>query len=219
MKNWWRVSNLEEFRKFEMDDEYEVHTLVNRLVGDFSPSEAMLAGTAFHKYLELSPEGIALDVFEQDGFTFSVEGDFTLELPVIRELRASKKYMVDGIAVTVSGQVDALEGKRVDDTKTTGSFSPDRYLEGYQWRYYLDIFGADHFRWNVFELFHAASDPERFYRVRAHHPLEQHRYPGLERDCQALVERFARFVRTYIPTQEAADAIMKSAPQEMEAAA
>ncbi len=200
----YRVSNIEQFRQFEQDEDFELDTLLNRLQGLEEPSEAMMAGTAFHKCLELSKPGLVADRVEHDGYVFTFEGDFTLELPVIRELRAYKTFVVDGESITITGQVDGLEGKRIDDHKTTGSFSPDRYLEGYQWRLYLNIFGADMFRWNVFEIANLADDPPKNYRVRNHHTLEQFRYPGMERDCVDLVERFARFVRHYLPEQEAA---------------
>jgi hypothetical protein len=194
----YRVSNVEQFRQWENDDEYEVETLLSRLYGLEEPSEAMQAGTAFHKCLELSQSGLNADRMEHDGYVFTFEGDFTLALPEIRELRAHKVFVVDGEPIAITGQVDGIEGKRIDDHKTTGSFSPDRYLEGYQWRLYLSIFGADMFRWNVFEIANLADDPPKQYRVRNHHTLEQFRYPGMEGDCQALVERFARFVRGHM---------------------
>lgn len=194
----YRVSNVEQFRQWENDDDYELETLLSRLYGLEEPSEAMQAGTAFHKCLELSQSGLIADRMEHDGFVFTFEGDFILVLPEIRELRAHKVFMVDGEPIVITGQVDAIEGRRIDDTKTTGNFSPDRYLDGYQWRLYLSIFGANHFRWNVFEIANLADDPPKQYRVRNHHTLEQFRYPGMEDDCQALVERFARFVREHL---------------------
>jgi hypothetical protein len=118
--------------------------------------------------------------------------------------------------------VDVIEGLRVEDHKTTASFQPERYLEGYQWRMYLDIFEATHFRWNVFEIKEVDEPPplpslidadgasllaDPFalgpfcYEVVSQHPLEQYRYPTMANDVQRLVERFARFVREYIETE------------------
>ena len=39
-----------------------------------------------------------------------------------------------------------IDGLRIEDHKTTSRFEPDWYLPGYQWRLYLDIFGASRFR-------------------------------------------------------------------------
>jgi hypothetical protein len=200
----YRVSNVEAFRQYEADPDAEVADLIDRILGQSPMSEAMLAGTAFHKALELATGDS--ERLEALGHVFTFAGDFAVELAPIRELRGYKTYMVDGMPITITGQVDQLDGKRIDDHKTTGRFDPDRYLAGYQWRLYLDIFGADVFRWNVFEIQQVASAaptegfelPPPEYEVFAQHRLEQCRYPALESDCQALVERFARFARDYI---------------------
>lgn len=191
----WRVSNVEAFRKWEADEEADLEPFVDELLHGFEPSPAMLAGTAFHKALEDAPTGLTVSTLEALGHTFTFRGDFEVRLPVIRELRASKTYMVDGQPIVISGQVDALEGLRIEDHKTTSRFDPDRFMSGYQWRLYLDIFGATAFRWNVFEL--TELDAPGFYEVRDQHTLEQYRYPAMADDCQALVARFARFVREH----------------------
>lgn len=192
----WRVSNVESFRQFEQDDEAEAGQFIDELLNGFPPSAAMQAGTAFHKALELAEPGVTGPELHSEGHVFTFRGDFEVRLPVIRELRASKTYMVDGEPIVISGQVDAIEGLRIEDHKTTSRFDPDRYLTGYQWRLYLDIFGASVFRWNVFEL--SELDAPGHYEVRDQHTLEQFRYPALQADCQALVERFARFVRHHV---------------------
>lgn len=191
-----RVSNIEAFRQWEADEETELEPLLAKLRGESEPSEAMVAGTAFHKALELSPTGLTAESVTAMGYTFTFRGDFEIELTPIRELRGWKTYIVDGEPITITGQVDALEGLRIEDHKTTARFDPERYLAGYQWRLYLDIFGASQFRWNVFEI--SAGDEVGAYEVRDMHRVEQFRYPGLEADCQAIVNRFARFVREHL---------------------
>lgn len=194
----WRVSNVEAFRQFEQDDEADPVQFIDELLHGFAPSAAMQAGTAFHKALELAVPDVTAKELRSEGHVFTFRGDFEMRLSAIRELRASKTYMVDGHPILISGQVDAIEGLRIDDHKTTSRFDPDRYLTGYQWRLYLDIFGASVFRWNVFEL--NELDLPGHYEVRDQHTLEQYRYPALGADCQALVERFARFVREHVLT-------------------
>lgn len=194
----YRVSNVEAFRQWEQDDEADTDALIASICGLSEPSAKMQAGTAFHRALELSTTGIEADSIGAKGYTFTFAGDFEVRLSPIRELRASKTYMVDGVPITISGQVDQIEGMRIDDHKTTGRFDPDRYLAGYQWRLYLDIFGADVFRWNVFEI--SETDDPMHYEVTGAHRLEQCRYPTLAADCDALVARFARFVRERIET-------------------
>lgn len=192
----WRVSNVEAFRQFEQDEEADIGEFIAELQFGFEPSAAMLAGTAFHKALELAVTGVSVKEMAALGHVFTFRGDFEVRLPVIREVRASKAYVVDGEPIVISGQVDGIEGLRIDDHKTTARFDPDRFLTGYQWRLYLDIFGASHFRWNVFEM--AEQDQPGHYEVFAQHTLEQFRYPALSADCHALVTRFARFVREHV---------------------
>lgn len=204
--NTYRVSNVEQFRQWEQSEDADTERLIASICGLSETSAAMLAGTAFHKVLELAPVGIAFDRTEALGHAFTFAGDIEVEGLPIRELRASKTYCVDGEPIRISGQVDALDGNLIVDHKTTARFDPERYLAGCQWKLYLDIFGASVFRWNVFEIVQVESSapsegfdlPPPEYEVHAQHRLEQFRYPGLEADCLALVERFARFVRAHV---------------------
>lgn len=196
--NVFRVSEVESFRQWKVDDEAELDVLLARLSGNSLPTEAMMAGTAFHKALEDAQDG-DVDILQADGYTFDFLIDAELAIPSIRELRASKTYIVDGQPITITGQVDCIDGRRVDDHKTTAQFTPERYLDGYQWRLYLDIFEADQFRWNVFVI-KATKDPSE-WEVRDHHTLEQFRYPSMTADCEKLVIEFARFVRDNLPAR------------------
>jgi hypothetical protein len=206
---------VEAFRKWEADDEAgdeALGDLLANLRGEGESSELMRAGTAFHKALETATTGVELAELVADGYTFCITDSLEIGLCEIRELRASKTYVVDDEPITISGQVDQLEGRRVEDHKTTGRFDAERYMTGYQWRLYLDIFGADHFRWNVFEI--AAMDEPKCYQVYAQHRLEQFRYPGMEADCLALVTRFARFVREHLrPAPSLTDLLQRSIEQ------
>ena len=197
----FRVSEVESFRQWRDDPDADLDVLLDRLRGQTEPSEVMLAGTAFHQALEDAPTGLTATSLGANGYTFNMEGDFTIGLCGIREVRAGKTYRGEGYEITVSGQLDAIHGKRVEDHKTTSRFDPERYLAGYQWRLYLDIFGADHFRWNVFEI--ACNDDAlpagMVWDVHAQHTLEQFRYPGMEADCARLVRDLADFTRAQLP--------------------
>lgn len=192
----FRVSEVESFRQWQQDEDAELETLLARLRGQSEASEAMLAGTAFHKALEVAPLG-EHDTLEALGFTFNVKGDFHIAIPPIREIRASKTYQTPAGPITLSGQLDTIYGKRIEDHKTTGRFDPERYLDGYAWRLYLDIFGADHFRWNVFEI-KVTDDPDA-WDVFAHHTLEQFRYPAMQQDCARLASDLAQFAVEHTP--------------------
>lgn len=184
-----RVSNIEAFRQWRDDEEATPADLVARLTS-FAATPQMLAGTAFHKALELAPDGDHA-VLYANGYTFQLP-DATLVLPSIREIRAFGTYG----GLTVTGRLDALEGKRVDDHKTTARFDAERYLAGYPWRFYLDIFDADVFRWNVFEI---RELKPKVYEVSEPQTLETYRYPGMHEDCARLAADFHDFMLRHMP--------------------
>jgi hypothetical protein len=67
---------------------------------------------------------------------------------------------------------------------------------GWQHKYYLDIFKADVFTWNVWEM---KEIEDAVYEVFALHSLTQYRYPELEKDCTALALEFKEFADKWIP--------------------
>lgn len=178
-----RVSTLEAFRKWLHDEEAE---------GPFNPNiaetESMRAGTAFHKALEFAQPG-RIDGLSANGYTFFIRCDAEIALPSIREVRGHKRYG----NLNVTGQVDCLAGKRVEDHKTTAYPNLERFIEGYQWRFYLDIFDADVFRWNIFTI---KEEEPMVYAVTDFNQLEQMRYPGLHNDCLRLATEFVDYMET-----------------------
>lgn len=194
-----RVSSIETFRRWRLDEDATPEALVERLT-TFQPTEAMQAGTAFHKALETVSDG-EYEWLEAEGYRFRMTQSLsiyepmpTLALSPIREVRAYGQYGL----LTVTGKLDVLCGKRVEDHKTTASFKPEGYMEGCQWRFYLDLFGCDVFRWNVFEIVADRSE-EKTYLVKPPHILEQYRYPGMHDDCMALAGDFYDFAARYMP--------------------
>lgn len=192
-----RVSNIESFRRWREEEDQAVEDLVHWITTD-NPSAAMMAGTAFHAALEVCQPG-EFDRLEANGYTFHLMGprdafapEPVLALSAIRELRGFKVYG----DLTVTGCVDVLDGLRIDDHKTTARFDAERYLAGYQWRFYLDIFGADVFRWNVFEL---RDVKPRAYEVQPPQTLEVYRYPGMHEDCARLAADYLEFARAHLP--------------------
>lgn len=183
-----RVSNIDAFRRWREDDDQTVEDLVRFITVD-EPTEAMKAGTAFHKALETAGYGDHR-VLEAEGYTFLLDGGL-LELPALRELRAYGQY--GGLAVT--GQVDGLHGRIVIDHKTTSRFDPERYLNGAQWKFYLDLFGANVFRWHVFEITELAA---REYRVAPPQVLTTYRYPEMHTYCQQLAAEYLDFANQFL---------------------
>lgn len=191
------ATDIDAFRRWRDDEEdaSNLADLIAQLRRLMPSTEAMEAGTALHKALETAEPGDHKG-FEADGFTFSFETDAEIDLPPIREMKATREYRVADCIVTLVGKVDALHGRRIDDHKFTAKFDADRYLESYQWRIYLEVFGADEFRWNVFE---AKESAPKNYLIRNVHTLTMHRYPGIGADVEREVREFVSFARDHLP--------------------
>lgn len=202
--NTLRVSatDVDQLRYFRSVDDMELGELIARLKHLMPSSQAMEAGTALHKALELSEPGDHKG-FTVDGFTFSFETDAEIDLPPIREVKATMDLWVQDTLVTVVGKVDCIHGRRIDDHKFTARFDPDRYLDSFQWRLYLHIFGADEFRWNVFE---AVESAPRNYLIRNVHRLTMHRYPDMAADVEHELRQFVSFARHHLPERFLAEA-------------
>lgn len=189
------ASDIDALRYYLADEDGDLDELLRRLRKQEPPTDAMRAGTALHAALETSQEGSLSEVVA-DGFRFSFEFDGELDLPAIRELKATREYEVDGVGITLVGKVDAVHGRRIDDHKFTSRYDAERFLVSYQWRVYLDVFDADEFRWNVFEGREVAP---QHYVIGHLHKLRMHRYPGMGQDVGRELERFVSFARDHLP--------------------
>lgn len=197
------TTEIDLLRRFYDEEDADLADLVRQLRRLMPSTEAMEAGSALHKALETAEPGDHKG-FEQDGFIFSFETDVAIQLPAIREMKATATYEIEDATVTLVGKVDAIHGRKVFDHKFTARFDADRYLDSYQWRIYLDLFGADTFQWNIFVAIESAP---RNYLIRDFHNLTMHRYPGMRADVERALADFVRFARFHLPerfTREAA---------------
>lgn len=197
----YRVSNLAAFARWKAEDTDGIGWLYNSIFTSES-TEAQERGTAFHKALETLAEG-EYQTVEAMGYTFAFTCDAELALPRTREIRRSKDYG----GIIISGQCDGIEGRTIIDHKsTTQGFDAEYHLDGWQHRFYLDLFEADRFDWHVWEcktMDDAREVPEghsyesmpftKPYCVYAHHLLTQYRYPELQTDCLNLALEFKTF--------------------------
>lgn len=184
-----RVSHLESFRRWREDEDQTAEDLV-RFITEDKPTEAMQAGTAFHKALENATVG-SYEMLSANGYTFHLPDNGVLQLPSIRELRAYGCYG----GLTVTGQVDGLHGRLIVDHKTTARCDPERYLAGCQWKFYLDIFGADVFRWHIFEIKETGTFE---YDVAPPQVLTAYRYPEMRAYCEGLAAEYLGFAERFL---------------------
>ena len=187
------VTDIDQWRWWKEHEEMDLDELLARLRRQGEETEAMRAGKALHRALELS-EPSESEVLECDGYRFTFECDCELELPDSREVKLSKTLAVDGLPVTLVGMVDAWHGSTIEDHKTTSQIDAERFLSSYQWRMYLWMFGARVFAWNIFAIAPDVREPQH-YRVREFQRLVQYAYPGMADDCMHELTEFVRFAR------------------------
>lgn len=191
------ATDVDKFRAFRADEGADLAAFLDEMRRKSEPSPAMMAGVAFHSALEKIGDGDHATLTAR-GYTFQIDCDDALDLPPARELKTTAEYIVAGCRVTMVAKVDAVHGRRIDDHKLTGWYDPERFLSSYQWRLYLDAFGADEFRWNVFEG--AETRPHsRHYAIKALHVLSAFRYPAMRADVENEIGLFVEFARQWLP--------------------
>lgn len=180
-----RVTQLEAFRRWRLNEDATVQDFLAYMLA--SPSPRMNVGTVFHKMLESLP-GLAnygLSKYTRNGITFNFKCEAAISLPQFVEVRAEKQYG----PLLVSGKLDAIHGNVITDYKTTRQFEALNFLEGAQWKFYLDLYDADEFIWNVFVL-KPLNEDETEFDVVDFHILKASRYPAMYEDCLSLAQDY-----------------------------
>lgn len=183
--NMASVTDLENFRKY-LSNEIEFEELLLRLNRKQSPTDKMMVGRALHSILENPEEYYVKPIYIFDGIIF--EANLIKELLKdkvnAREVKANKLYS----KTLVSGVADGLSGLFVIEYKISfNSFDIERYMNSYQWRFYIDMFEAIGAEYVIIVLDNAmqAKDIIRF---------KLYRYDGLQNDLINLIKDFELFL-------------------------
>lgn len=224
MKPLVRVTQLEKFRRFISGD-YELETeqnVIDCITQEFTGNEYTRIGTAFHSIVETDkpicekiPAGERSFLyygkerkepvpcgrrFDIDGFGVildvkqcKVAMDYRNEyINAFHEIRLYKDF---GDAM-ITGCADMIDGVEIRDIKTKYSYPSDMdYINSCQWRFYLELFNANVFHFDLF-VFDGYKKDKHGYDVRGL-PLERYspaitcyRYNGMERDNKNLLHSF-----------------------------
>lgn len=182
------VSSLDLFCSYRDDseDRWTLESFMAQLRGQTARTAGMERGSAFAKAMEHAKLG-ECSTISAEGHTFAFTCDAEIEAWPRREEKREKDYG----GVIVSARCDRIMGRVIADDKTTERYDVEKYLDKYQFRYYLDMYDADVFRWHIWEC-RGLKDP-REWEVHDHHLLTQYRYPGMADDCRELALEFAEF--------------------------
>lgn len=228
-KQLLRVTQVEKFRRFISGDyEYETEQgVMDAITGEFRGNPYTWIGTAFHRIVEGDTANVGhvppgerhflyygRDTVEEipAGRSFDVDGNTVVfDVPQCRVALGYKKehprafheirrYMDYG-EVVLTGCADMIDGLEIRDIKTKYSAPSDGdYYDSCQWRYYMELFGADtfHFDLFVFEGYNMEKHGTdvRGLPLRRHDPsITCYSYPGMVQDNRYLMTKFIEWLR------------------------
>lgn len=188
-----RTTALEAFRRLDtpLGDEA---ALVRALQGNPDPPRwQMEAGTEWHSLLASErPEVVRYgrDIKAEPSRQYKFDGD------LVKEARA---YTGEGLVevaaerlygdLLVTGRCDWINGLHLQDHKITFS-GPDSewYEPSLQWRFYLWIFGATSFRYNLW--YFKEPDDSGWCNFKEVYSFRVWRYPEMEAECEEWLDRF-----------------------------
>lgn len=196
------VTDLDQYLYWKSSEDMEFEELLKRLRGESEPTDAMMAGRAFHKLFELAEYGQDLLSPTVDGWQFVFAIDEEIALPSIRELKGETLFDTPSGAVTLVGKVDSIHGITIHDYKLTERFDAERYADSYQWRAYLCMFGAKRFVYDVFvgryeDGITAAGTRRVVVYDYQRFPITA--YPTMRDDVQREVSALAEIVAKHVP--------------------
>lgn len=185
-------------------------SLIESIKGVFIGNDKTRVGSAYHKIIE--QEAVIVDgglVAEADGVRIFFTDDqalpaveFKAQHPtMIHEIPVTKVYETKIGPVLISGRIDGLEGRYVQDTKCKFR-APNfqEYVDSYQWRYYLDMLELSTFLYDLFEIrgFNALEGNQPYTLAGVtFHPndrLQCNWYTGLRTDCRLMLQEFLDYI-------------------------
>lgn len=211
-----------EYANYEISEQ----SVIDSITGEFKGNELTRIGQAFHKIVEEgTPQCEKVDAGERTflyygketkepiprGRIFDMDGNkVTLDIAQVKvalayrnehpdafhEIRLYKDF---GDAV-ITGCADMIDGVEIRDIKTKYSTPSDAdYINSCQWKFYLQLFNADVFHFDLF-VFEGYNKEKHGYDVRGlslrryNPPITCYRYEGMEKDNESLLKQFLEWV-------------------------
>lgn len=223
-----RVTQIEAFRRWTEQSDYDnfeitEQSVIDSITGAFAGNDLTRIGTAFHSIVETgAPQCRRVEAGLRNndptggdpvpcGREFTIDGHaVTLDVEQCRAALAYRaehpeayhecRVYCDFGEATVTGCADMIDGTELRDIKTKFSAPRDSaYTDSCQWRFYLQMFGADtlHFDLFVFGGYNAAKHGAdvRGLPLTRREPITCHRYAAMEQDNARLLARFMEWAR------------------------
>lgn len=187
------VSTVEAFHLLQTEEWMDADRFADQMLRREEPSDVLLLGRAFDQVLEDPAAHRVGDIYSCDGHDF--DGDKTDEL--IEQLPTGIPQVSSTLEIaghTVAGRCDLIEGVRTHDWKVTKQINLQRYLDSYQWRLYLLMFGCREFVYHPLQLFRER-DTGRYVPTN-YTPVRTFAYPGMDADVERMVDACACYLQS-----------------------
>lgn len=193
------VTALEPYRYWKASEDRPLSDFLADLRHEKPATPQMMAGRAFGKLFEYARDGEVLSIHTLDGWTFDFrELDGHIVWPATRELKVTRLFDTPSGPVTLVGQCDAVAGK-VRDLKLTERLDAEKYIDSWQWRAYLLMFGAREF---VYDVFQGSYGPRNVVQITNYLSMSFYAYPEMERDVQGIVNEVAAIAYEHLAPPE-----------------
>ena len=178
-------------------------SLIESIVGDVEPTEAMELGSAFHAifedpdvYMEMWDDA---HVYHAHGFVFDAQlvdksvADIWAQCPIMEVPSSDLILQTDYGPVRISCRADAMAGLDVYELKTTQR-APNtvKYLDSMQWRAYVLAYGATSVTYRIVQLKHL-KEPD-VWTIANYETLTQYPYPQITQDVTYAATRLIEFI-------------------------
>lgn len=201
--------------------------VIDSLTGKFKGNEQTRIGTAFHRIIEGNTDGVekigegvrtflyyGKEVQEPvpAGRKFNIDGyDVCLDISQCKVALAYRDEYPDAFHeirefmdfgdYVITGCADMIDGFEIRDIKTKYSTVFDKdYIDSAQWRFYLEMFGAETFHFDLFQ-FHGfdkskyGMDVRGLELTRYTPSITCHYYNGMEQDNRHLIDEFVKWAK------------------------
>lgn len=191
------VTDIDSFAWYKKIESMTADDMVDRLLRKAEQNEQMKIGQVFHDIMDNPPNEI--DAISRNGFTFLFECESTIIIPQVREIKTEKEYIVDGIRVVLVGKCDGVTANQIDDHKITFKPNPETYLDSFQWRAYLDMFGANKFRYLIYSARKKGHKSTPLIEIYDISELTMYRYQNMQNDLICGISDLLNFIKEYAP--------------------
>lgn len=182
------ASLLDSYRLFKDFEFISVEEMDKRLKREPVPqTDEMKIGAAFHEVAQGGGERID-NIFFYDSFGFRSKAVEELRERLRPGIHEVKKYdtVIDSPygQILITARVDSIHGTVIDEIKTKvgKALNPEQYMDAWQWKVYLRVFGASKLIYHLCQLTY--DKLQEAYNVEID-TLPLYPYPAMEKEVDA----------------------------------